>query len=490
MRVLLMGDFSGRQSRAIENPADLGDRLAVAVDIDNFDERLARFAPRLSLPLGTVGEPGQPIEFGRLDDFHPDRLYQRLDLFRGLHEMRARLQDPATFELAAAALRGGTTSPPRAAMAARTPGSEPGDRREDDTATLERLLGPRPAGASVTTPLARAGQIDVNELIRNIVAPYVVPAVSPLQSQYLAWVDAATSEQLRVVLHHPAFQRLESLWRSVRWLVTSLDFGPSLQLHLLDATKAELMAHLQAAQSSLESCALYRILVEHGGTAPGGDPWSLLVGDYTFANAGDELELLAALGALGSQAGAPFLAAASPSLLGCPSLTSKPDPRDWNPIDAEGEQRFRALRASDFASWIGLVLPRVLLRLPYGKETDRAEYLDFEEVKPERSHEAYLWGNPALACALLIGQSFLARSWEMEPGDELDLIDLPAHVYEEDGERHLQPCAEVLLTERAGEAILNRGLMPLLSYKNRNAARLMRFQSIAEPSRPLSGPWQ
>jgi type VI secretion system protein ImpC len=329
----------------------------------------------------------------------------------------------------------------------------------------------------------------MSALIQGIVAPYMTPAAPPLQGQYLAWVDAATSEHIRAILHHPAFQAVEALWRSVRWLITTLELGPSLQLHLLDVTKAELMAHLQAAQSGLASCALYRMLVEQAGGTLGGEPWSLLVGDYTFGSAGEDLELLATLGALGSQAGAPFLAAADPSLLGCSSLVSTPDPRGWHRT-AEAEQRFQTLRASAAAPWTGLALPRVLLRLPYGKNTDRMEHLDFEELTPARNHEAYLWGNPALACAMLIGQSFLARGWAMEPGDDLDLVDLPAHVFEQDGEGHLQPCAEVLLSERAGEAILGLGLMPLLSYKNRNAVRLMRFQSIAAPSSPLSGPWR
>jgi type VI secretion system protein ImpC len=489
MRILLMGDFSGRRSLGIENPADLGDRRTVAVDIDNFDQRLARLAPGVVLPVGAAGGPGQLIEFNRLDDFHPDSLYGRLDLFRGLRDTRARLQDPATFEQAAAELCGdGPTSrePPVAPPAS---GSDAGGRGEDDTATLERLLGPRPTGARQAGAPALAGQLDITALIRGIVAPYVTPAAPAMQGQYLAWVDAATSEQMRGILHHPAFQGLESLWRSVRSLVSSLELDASLQLHLLDVTKAELMAHLHTAGSDLESCALYRMLVEQAGGTLGGEPWSLLVGDYTFGSAGEDLELLATLGALGSQAGAPFLAAADPSLLGCSSLVSTPDPRDWYPTP-EAEQRFQALRASAIAPWIGLALPRVLLRLPYGMNTDRVEHLDFEELTPVRSHEAYLWGNPALACAMLIGQSFLARGWEMEPGDDLDLVDLPAHVFERHGERHLQPCAEVLLSERAGEAILGLGLMPLLSYKNRNAIRLMRFQSIAAPSSPLSGPWR
>jgi type VI secretion system protein ImpC len=260
-------------------------------------------------------------------------------------------------------------------------------------------------------------------------------------------------------------------------------------LHLLDVTKAELMACVQAARGNLESTALYRLLVERAGGTLGGEPWSLLMGDYTFGAAGEELELLAALGALGSQAGAPFLAAASPSLLGCASLVDTPDPHDWRSLDGEALRGFGALRRSAAAPWIGLALPRILLRLPYGKSTDPVEQLEFEELPPARNHEAYLWGNPALACAQLIGQSFLARGWDMEPGDAQDLDDLPAHVFQQDGERHLQPCAEVLLTERAGEAILSHGLMALLSYKNRNAVRLMRFQSIAQPSSPLAGPW-
>ncbi len=77
----------------------------------------------------------------------------------------------------------------------------------------------------------------------------------------------------------------------------------------------------------------------------------------------------------------------------------------------------------------------------------------------------------------------------MQPGDVLQIGDLPAHTYQVDGETQLQPCAEVCLTERAAESILSRGLMPLMSYKNRNAVRLIRWQSLADPAAALAGPW-
>jgi type VI secretion system protein ImpC len=429
------------------------------------------------------------VEFKQIDDFHPDHLYRSLGLFQALRETRARLHDPETFARAVADLKVGDFEPPESGDFS-TPARQ--DQRagsEDDNTMLERLLGRKPGGSPPAQVPAPTQRIDIGALIKSIVSPYVVPEASPFQAQYLASVDAATSDQMRAMLHHPAFQALESLWRSVHWLITNLEVGEQLELHLLDVTKGELLADIEAAQGNLELSGLYRLLVEKGRGALGGDPWSLLVGSYTFGISGEDPLLLGSLGAIASQTRGPFLAAADASLLGCRSLVATPDPRDWGLSDSAAAQRWEALRVSSLASWIGLALPRVLLRLPYGKDTDRVEQFEFEELTPARDHESYLWGNPAVACALLIGRSFLTRGWAMEPGDDLDIGDLPAHTFEKDGEPQLQACAEVYLTERAGEAILSRGLMPWFSHKNRNAIRLMRFQSLADPPRPLSGPW-
>ncbi len=77
----------------------------------------------------------------------------------------------------------------------------------------------------------------------------------------------------------------------------------------------------------------------------------------------------------------------------------------------------------------------------------------------------------------------------MQPGDYLDVEDLPAFTFEEEGEAKMMACAEIFLIERAAEAMLDNGVMPMISYRNRNAVRLMRFQSIAEPLKVLSGQW-
>jgi type VI secretion system protein ImpC len=130
----------------------------------------------------------------------------------------------------------------------------------------------------------------------------------------------------------------------------------------------------------------------------------------------------------------------------------------------------------------------LLLRLPYGP-SDPVERFGFEEMPTARTHGAYSWGSSAFAAVLLLARSFRERGWDMQPGDHLEIDDLPTEIYVEDGERKLLACAEVFLSERSGEAILQRGLCPLLSYKNRNAARLLRFQSLADPPTALRGPW-
>jgi predicted component of type VI protein secretion system len=132
----------------------------------------------------------------------------------------------------------------------------------------------------------------------------------------------------------------------------------------------------------------------------------------------------------------------------------------------------------------------VLLRLPYGRASDPVSAFAFEELPPGApTHEHLLWGNPALAVALLIGRAFSGRGWAFEPGDEREIGDLPAHTFDNDGERELLPCAEHALGEQRGHALLAAGLMPLMSHRHANAVTVMRVASIAEPPTALAGPW-
>ena len=105
------------------------------------------------------------------------------------------------------------------------------------------------------------------------------------------------------------------------------------------------------------------------------------------------------------------------------------------------------------------------------------------------SHDYYLWGNPSFVCVYLLAQAFSHHGWNLRPGVVQDIDGLPLHVYKEQGESRVKPCAEVVLTERAAEIILDNGLMPLLSFRKQDSVRLARFQSLADPLTHLAGRW-
>jgi type VI secretion system protein ImpC len=138
---------------------------------------------------------------------------------------------------------------------------------------------------------------------------------------------------------------------------------------------------------------------------------------------------------------------------------------------------------------VGLAIPRFLLRLPYGKETDPIESFPFEEMPGEPAHEDYLWGNPAFVCALLLAQSFSESGWDLHPGQRAELDRLPVHIYQHEGVSEVKPCAEALMTVDTADQIMERGLMPLASIKGKDELRLIRFQSIAQPLRALAASW-
>jgi type VI secretion system protein ImpC len=461
MRMLVLGDFSGRP------PATpLAQRPIHRIDLDNFDQVLARCAPALELTLD--GVPAA-LRFQRLDDFHPDQLYQQA-VFQPLREQRQRLNCPASFAAAAAQMQ----APPAPA-----PASTPAPARGDGGDFASLLDGAvRPA----------RHDNDIDALVKALVG--AVPGTDARQSSYLAAADSVIGARMRALLHAPAFQRLEAAWRGVHLLVTGLELDSGLQLYLVDIGKDELAADLRAAGAQLQQSALYQWLVAQPGQSPDGIPWSVLVGDYHFVAGEDDVQTLSSLAALASQAGAPLLAGARDSVLGCAQLAATPDPGDWPAPAPETSARWQALRASAHAGWLGLALPRMLLRLPYGKQTDRIEHFNFEEADGQLDHEHYLWGNAAFGLALLLGQAFNAEGWDMEPGERLELDDLPAHTFRRDGEAQMQACAETWLSDRAADAMLASGLMPLRSLRDRPAARFQRCQSLAQPPRALSGPWQ
>jgi type VI secretion system protein ImpC len=487
LRILVIADLRGAARAVAARP--LASARVQDFSVDNFAQRFAALAPAVDLSARGA-EDGVRLAFGALADFHPDALYDSLDLMRELRASRARLTDPHSFADERARLLADrpTESRPRVEQpAAMAPGRAAAPAAGDESAasTLGRLLGGNVAKPSAPSPAASA----IDGLLQAIVAPHVKAAL-PEQMQLIASVDAAISSELRAVLHDPAFQRLEASWRGLDWLVRENALGDELTISVLDASRDELCADLRACAGELERSTVYRLVVEGEVSAPSGRPFSLIISDLYVDGAESDVSLLAGLGALAAQAGGSFIAGARTSLIGCQDLQEQTHWSSWHKPDPAVSERMALLRQSPVAPFLGLALPRLLGRLPYGKQSDPIERFDFSELMADAAHEQYLWLNPSFGCAQLMVASFAADGWDFSLGSELELRDLPlATQLGSDGER-IKPCAEVCFDASSAERVLSYGVMPLLSYRDRNAARLLRFQSLAEPAAPLAGPWR
>jgi len=482
MRILVLGNFGACIDEGRQEETTPTRYRARFVDVDNIDDVLCALAPSIELTFTEGGESVLRLNFRTMEDFHPDELYRRLPFFNRLRELRRRLLDPDTFDSAAAELRNEQAALPKAPS-----GEGQGEGRqppspmsaEDDASTFKRLLG-----SDVSVPIDSKTVMlnDTESLIRSLVAPHII-SESPHLQLYLDAVDDAAATLMRAILGNPAFRRLESAWRSLAWLVTSLETDESLQVALLDVSKETLRRELSDFSGGPLDSDFFRQVFEVEGGLPDGQGWSLMVGDYGFDAGESDAALLAALGTIGSAAVAPFVSHAEPTVVGSPGFAFSSDPTDWIPLGAGDREAWRGLRESASARWVCLALPRILLRLPYGADTEPCDSFAFDEMHKARDHEAYLWGNPGFAIAIVLGRAFRQAGWNLLSRMSSDLEDLPAHVYlGEDGETLMQACAEAYLTERAGQAILEKGCVPVLSYRHRNAVRLGPLRTLFSQS--------
>ncbi len=458
-----MGDFSGRGSRGVRERIG-PDRDPIAVDVDELDGLLARLSVEIRLFRG--GDTSTVLRPRSLEDLHPDRMLARELPFQELRRIRLGLEDPQRFADAARTVRGWggkeTPAPPASGRAAEGPAPSGAD-------LLDQILGGPPA--SRKRPEADADGLGA--FVAEIVRPHAVgPGDAAEKAGLIARADQEIGLAMRSALHDPAFQAVEAAWRGLDFLLRHMESGEDLRVSILDVTHEEIAEDLKSARDLAES-GMHRILA--GSPREEATPdWWAVAGLFEFGPTIDHAALLARLAKIADVAGAPFLAAAAPALLAAESFEDPLEPRRWQAAAGQpAEELWAALRRMPGGRRIGLAAPRFLLRLPYGAKTDAAETFAFEEFEGGWSHADYLWGNPALLCLLALDS----------PGA---VTGLPLHVFERSGETRIQPCADRILSPAVLEAMLERGIIPVVALPDRDAVRVARLQSIADSSAPLA----
>ena len=255
----------------------------------------------------------------------------------------------------------------------------------------------------------------------------------------ISQIDKLISDQLNEIMHHEDFQKLEGSWRGLNYLVMQSETGESMKIRVLNASKKDLLKDLEKAAEFDQSTLFKKIYESEFGTF-GGSAYGALIGDFKISNHPQDMSLIEKMSQVAAAAHAPFISAAAPELLGFDSFTQLGEPRDMTKIFQRTEYvKWRSFRESEDSRYVGLALPHILMRLPYGKENVPVEAFEFEEEVDGADHSKYLWGNAAYALGARLTDAFAKYHWcaairGVEGGGLVE--GLPAHTFKTDEGAH------------------------------------------------------
>lgn len=473
-RIAILGDFTGRSARGqIEVGEELSQRAAIPLDPDTVEDVIEGFATELVLPIGK-DNAGVAISLSNLDGLHPDELFENVPLFSELVSLRKQLQGGATADHAVRNLTEWAEKYGTPVRVPKLPSAGSAVRADLRLSAFQQLIG----DSSNALSQARAAVSPVQDILERIVGPHVRAAPHADAPTLQAAVDAALSDAMRLVLHHPEFQALEVQWRSLDLIARSVDVGDDLEVVLYDVSAEELAADL-AAQDDLSASGFARLLTEGPlDEETGRGAYSALIGMYSFEETPPHAELLGRIARVAAHVDAPFFAAISPGFLQTaksdrPALTASA----WDTLQGMSE-----------AGHLGLVSPRFLLRRPYGAKTDPCYEFDFEEFTETEGLRGMLWANPVVLVAILLARSFRAHGPSLQLGQIMSLGGMPYHyVTDRFGDQVALPCTERNIDLDKIALAQERGFMAVASVRGRDELRLTSFQSVAGGE--ILGPW-
>jgi type VI secretion system protein ImpC len=304
----------------------------------------------------------------------------------------------------------------------------------------------------------------------------------------IAEIDKKLSDQINAILHHADFQKLESAWRGLHYLVSNTETDEMLKIRVMNISKADLAKQLKSYPGiAWDQSPLFKRIYEEEYGQLGGQPYGCLVGDYYFDQTPPDVQLLGSMAKIAAAAHAPFIAAASPTVMQMDSWQQLADPRDLSKVFTTPEYAgWRSLRESEDARYIGLAMPRFLARLPYGAKTSPVEEFNFEEETDGGNHGKYAWANSAYAMGVNINRSHKLYGWGtsirgIESGGAVE--GLPAHTFpSDDGGVDMKCPTEIAISDRREAELAKNGFMPLIHRKNSDFAAFIGAQSLQKPA--------
>jgi type VI secretion system protein ImpC len=354
---------------------------------------------------------------------------------------------------------------------------------DDFSQVLKQSFKPRTERAEAEVASA------VSTLVREALADSAVikdDVIDTIES-IIAALDQKLTAQVNEILHAPEMQKIEGAWLGLHHLIYNSETDAMLKIRVLNVSKEELYRHLrQYPGAAWDQSPLFKRIYEEEFGQLGGQPYGCLIGDYQFTHRAPDVQLLRDMSKICAAAHAPFFAAAHPNLMGMDSWTELANPRDLSKIfDTPDYAAWKGLRDSDDAKYLGLCLPRVLARTPYGAKSEPVDEFAFEEDTDGHIGAKYTWMNAAYAMAGNINRAFKEYGWcsrirGVESGGEVD--NLPTHTFPtDDGGVDLKCPTEIAISDRREGELSKSGLIALIHRKNTDRATFIGAQSVFRP---------
>ncbi|EIC30785.1 MULTISPECIES: type VI secretion system contractile sheath large subunit [Methylomicrobium] len=354
---------------------------------------------------------------------------------------------------------------------------------DEFSALLAKEFKPGTEAAShVNTAISTLAQYALQDVTK--ISDDVIGSIQAI----IAGLDQKISEQLNLIMHHPDFQKLESAWRGLHYLVNNTETDEMLKIRVFNISKNELGKTLKKFKGTAwDQSPLFKKLYEEEYGTFGGEPFGCLVGDYHFDHSPPDVELLGEMAKVSASAHTPFISGVAPAVMQMQSWSELANPRDLTKIFTTPEYAsWRSLRESEDARYLGLAMPRFLSRLPYGAKSDPVEEFNFEEDTESSDSSKYTWSNAAYAMAVNINRSFKLYGWcsrirGIESGGAVE--GLPVHTFPtDDGGVDMKCPTEIAITDRREAELAKSGFMPLIHKKNTDFAAFIGAQSLQKPA--------
>ncbi len=312
----------------------------------------------------------------------------------------------------------------------------------------------------------------------------------------VAAIDVSLSKQLSVIMHSDGFKAMEATWRGLFHLVSRTETSTRLKLRIFNATLTELQDDMSKA-AEFDQSKLFKMIYEAEYGTFGGSPYSMLLGGYDIGPDHSNMTFIGKMAEVAAAAHAPFLAAASPKMFGLDDFGDLAKPRDLAKIfEGADLQEWSEFRGTEDSRYVSLVLPKVMLRLPYGQNTLPAEGFIFEEDVlskngvPDNTH--FLWGNAAYFLAERITNAFSLYSWTaairgVEGGGLVE--GLPVYTFssgEDEGIKEIFCPTQVAITDRREKEINDLGFIALCHSKGSGKAAFFGGQTTNKPKKYIN----